>query len=65
MMAYYLTNDSVEKICIIKDINKCKKLITGNILTPDEFDLLYDMSIEDLNRILDRNQSYIVATQIL
>lgn len=65
MISYCLTNDTDEKVCIIIDINKCKKLITGNILTPDEFDLLYDMSIEDLNRILDRNQSYIIATQIL
>jgi hypothetical protein len=65
MMNYCLTNNTDEKVCIIKDINKCKKLITGETLTPDEFDTLYDMNIEELNRLLDRNQSYIIATHIL
>jgi len=65
MMNYCLTNNTDEKVCIIKDINKCKKLITGETLTPDEFDILYDMNIEELNRLLDRNQSYIIATHIL
>ena len=65
MMNYCLTNNTDEKICIIKDINKCKKLITGETLTPDEFDTLYDMNIEELNRLLGRNQSYIIATHIL
>jgi len=65
MMNYCLTNNTDEKVCIIKDINKCKKLITGETLTPDEFDTLYDMNIEDLNRLLDRNQSYIIATHML
>jgi uncharacterized protein YwgA len=65
MISYCLTNDTDEKVCIIIDINKCKKLITGEILTPDEFDILYDMNKEDLNKVLDRNQSYIIATHIL
>jgi len=65
MIGYYLTNSTDEKVCVIKDINKCKKLITGEILTPDEFDALYDMNIEELDKLLDRNQSYIIATHIL
>jgi len=65
MIGYYLTNSTDEKVCVIKDINKCKKLITGEILTPDEFNALYNMNIEELDKLLDRNQSYIIATHIL
>lgn len=54
-----LSDESKTKVCLITDLCKCKKLIINEPLDTEEFNKLYDMSIEELNRLLAVQQAYI------
>lgn len=43
-----LSDESKEKVCIITDINKLIKMVTGKNIEPVEFDYMYDMPLPKL-----------------
>lgn len=44
------------KVCYIQDIAKLLKLNTGKLLSVNEFDILYDCSIQQLHRVLTNTE---------
>lgn len=44
------------KVSLITDIQKARRLFNGNDITPEEFDGLYDLSVEHLEEVLESFQ---------
>ena len=52
-----LTDENQTKVFIITDIARVYKMIGANPIKPTMFDILYDMSVKDLERF----QNYVVT----
>lgn len=48
-----LSDETLEKVSVIEDINKLKVLMDGKAIEPDEFDILMDKEIGELVNIMD------------
>jgi hypothetical protein len=56
---YIISNRMKEKITLIEDINKGIKFLFGRNITVEEFDAIYDMSIEELELMFEDLQNHI------
>ncbi len=48
-----LTDTQRQKICLIEDINKIEKALTGRTITPKQFDELWDLPTFSLSTIVN------------
>jgi len=56
---YIISNRMKEKITLIEDINKGINFLFGRNITVEEFDAIYDMSIEELELMFEDLQHHI------
>lgn len=45
---HILTEENKEKVCLIEDVAKLLKSKTGELLSVQEFDTMYDLSVKEL-----------------
>jgi hypothetical protein len=48
-----LTQDAQSKVTLIAELNDLHKMITGEPLSADQFDGLYDLSLEELLQAIE------------
>jgi hypothetical protein len=51
-----LTHENMTKVCLIGDINKINLLLCKRNLNAEEFDKLYDYSVDELHQIISNGQ---------
>lgn len=56
-----LSDESLEKVSVIEDINKLKMFLDGSTLEPEHFDYLYDL---DIGRLVTMQEEMAFIAQI-